>query len=150
LKEMTASADQLHGTLISPKFITHEAQAINLTANHEKLTSTITSLSRALEAGDATIQGMILEMEKLGKDINETGSRRVKELEDHIQHKVALNKGPLHGVMEVLYQFLEAVLIVVGYIIWVVYKGVKFGQQGWEMIVGQAVVGQVIKEVVEG
>ncbi|ORY52667.1 hypothetical protein BCR33DRAFT_845768 [Rhizoclosmatium globosum] len=150
LKEMTASADQLHGTLISPKFITHEAQAINLTANHEKLTSTITSLSRALEAGDATIQSMILEMEKLGKDINETGSRRVKELEDHIQHKVALNKGPLHGVMEVLYQFLEAVLIVVGYIIWVVYKGVKFGQQGWEMIVGQAVVGQVIKEVVEG
>ncbi|KAJ3017158.1 UNVERIFIED_CONTAM: hypothetical protein HDU68_011822 [Siphonaria sp. JEL0065] len=140
LKELSSSTDHLTSTLISPKFITHEAQHQNLSSNLEKMISSISSQSKALENGDSTIQAMILEMEKLGTDINERGSRRVKVLEDHIQHEVALKRGPMHAVMEVVYQCVEIMLIVIGYVIWLVYKGIKFVEQSYGMVIGVPIV----------
>ncbi|KAI9353489.1 hypothetical protein BDR26DRAFT_889984 [Obelidium mucronatum] len=134
LKELSSSTDQLTATLVSPKFITHEAQYQSLLSNLEKMSQAINSLSKALENGDALTKSMIQEMELLGSDINERGSRRIKVLEDHIQHKEAVKRGPMHAVMEIVYQFVEIVLIAVGYIIWLVYKGVKFVEQGYGMV----------------
>ncbi|KAJ3236240.1 hypothetical protein HDU78_004705 [Chytriomyces hyalinus] len=76
---------------------------------------------------------MIVDMEALGKEINETASRKVKVLEDHLQMQEALRRGPMNSAVEVGYQFLEALLIVLGYLIWIGYMGYKGVKQGYSL-----------------
>ncbi|KAJ3233488.1 hypothetical protein HDU81_002229 [Chytriomyces hyalinus] len=120
-------------SLLSPKFITHEAQFINLNSNLTKINESVSNIAHDFEQADKTIQQMILDMEALGKEINETASRKVKVLEDHLQMQEALRKGPMNSAVEVGYQFLEALLIVLGYLIWVGYMGYKGVKQGYSL-----------------
>ncbi|TPX52790.1 hypothetical protein CcCBS67573_g09808 [Chytriomyces confervae] len=120
-------------SLLSPKFITHEAQFINLNSNLSKINETVSSIAHDFEQADKTIQQMIADMEALGKEINETASRKVKVLEDHLQMQEALRRGPMNSAVEVGYQFLEALLIVLGYLIWIGYMGYKGVKQGYSL-----------------
>ncbi|KAJ3392685.1 hypothetical protein HDU84_003691 [Entophlyctis sp. JEL0112] len=135
-EEYSMSASHLTVSVIPAKFLTHEVQVESLRANLEKLNSTITGILGSFEEGNERIKTMILETDGLGVEINERSSRRLKAVEDAIQHREVVRNGTMNTVMEVLYQCLEALLIVVGYMIWLVYKGAKLVQRGYEAVAG--------------
>ncbi|KAJ3140102.1 hypothetical protein HK100_010479 [Physocladia obscura] len=144
LKEIS-NTDQLNSSIISAKFITHEAQYMNLKLSLERSNETISSDIRILEEGDMTIKSMLTGMDKLGTEINEIGSRRLKAIEDVIQHKEAVKNGPMNTLMELVYQFLEALLIAIGYIIWLIYKAFQLSQSGYKVIMGAKKLPQIQK-----
>ncbi|KAI8612830.1 hypothetical protein BC830DRAFT_1135041 [Chytriomyces sp. MP71] len=125
------NAMSLQNTVLRAKFVTHRAQLINLQSSMSKMNDLLSGISQDLEKGDHCIQTMISQMENMGDQINQNSSQRLKTLEDQIQLQDTIRQGPMNSVNEFGYQFLEALLIVLGYVVWILYMGYKGVQHGF-------------------